>query len=82
MELLKDKEFKGLFFEILKVEKDNWHDEYMYVIVRASNHNDKKKKIALDVHYISSKKRFTRWNGIHKKFWLRSLFATEFICGY
>ncbi len=56
MELLKDKEFKGLFFEILKVEKDNWHDEYMYVIVRASNHNDKKKKIALDVHYISSKK--------------------------
>lgn len=54
MELLKDQEFKGLFFEILNEEVQN--DGYyrrLKLIVRVYNYNDKKKKIALDLRYIS-----------------------------
>lgn len=54
MELLKDREFKGLFFEILREEtRDDDYYRYLKLIVRASNFNEKKKKIALWMRYVS-----------------------------
>lgn len=54
MDLLKEREFKGLFFEILneKVQNDDYYRR-LKLIVRVYNFNDKKKKIALDLRYIS-----------------------------
>ena len=53
MELLKDKDFKGLFFEIIS---DGVEDDYMRrfsINLRITNLNDKKKKVAVDAKYIS-----------------------------
>lgn len=52
MELFNNKDFKGFTFEILKEEKEN--SVYGFtVLMRATNHNNKKKKLKIKSHYIS-----------------------------
>ena len=51
MELLKDKEFKGLFFEIIS-EGVDWGETFC-VNLRITNLNDTKKKLAINARYIS-----------------------------
>ena len=50
MELLKNREFKGLFFDIIQ---ESLGTSYFTIIIRATNLNDKKKKVGLTAHYIS-----------------------------
>ena len=52
MELLKDKMFNGISFEILN---DGYlkSNNYYSIIIKATNHNDKKKKVQLEARYIS-----------------------------
>ena len=52
MELLKDKMFNGISFEILN---DGYikSNSYYSIMIRVTNHNDKKKKVQLKARYIS-----------------------------
>ena len=50
MELLKDKEFNGFFFEI---QKEGISEGNFVIFIRVTNLNDKKKKIAIKTRYIS-----------------------------
>lgn len=53
MELLKDKEFKGLFFEITSDGVgEEWQGRFS-INLRITNLNDKKKKVEVDANYIS-----------------------------
>lgn len=52
MELLKDLQFKGISFEILKEDLQNSWDSFV-VTMRVTNNNETKKKLRLKVHYIS-----------------------------
>ena len=53
MELLKDKMFNGISFEILRegIGQSSWKP--FQVIMRVTNTNEKKKKLSLKVNYIS-----------------------------
>ena len=52
MELLKDKLFNGISLEIIR---DGYikSDSYYSIIIKVTNHNDKKKKVQLNARYIS-----------------------------
>ena len=52
MELLKDKLFNGISLEIIK---DGYikSDSYYSIIIKVTNHNDKKKKVQLKARYVS-----------------------------
>ena len=53
MELLKDKLFNGISFEILN--DGNIKSKSFYsIMIRVTNHNDKKKKVQLKARYIST----------------------------
>lgn len=53
MELLKDKLFNGVSFEILKEEYKEGYSDPFTLQLRISNFNDKKKKIGVEMKYIS-----------------------------
>lgn len=53
MELLKDKLFNGVSFEILKEEYREGYSDSFTLRLRISNFNDKKKKIGVKMKYIS-----------------------------
>lgn len=55
MELLKDKLFNGISFEVLKEEYHEGYSNEFFLLFRISNYNDHKKKIRLDIRYISVK---------------------------
>ena len=52
MELLKDKLFNGISLEIIN---DGYikSDSYYSIIIKVTNHNDKKKKVQLKARYVS-----------------------------
>ncbi|WP_024990193.1 hypothetical protein [Segatella albensis] len=52
MELLKDKLFNGISLEIIN---DGYikSDSYYSIIIKVTNHNDKKKKVQLEARYVS-----------------------------
>lgn len=51
MQLLKDTNFKGISFDILREELR--YSKNFYLIVRMANHNSTKKKLYLNINYIS-----------------------------
>lgn len=54
MELLKDIFFKGISFEIIKEEiKEICYEKKLALTMRVTNYNDKKKKLAHSLNYIS-----------------------------
>ena len=54
MEQLKNNFFKGISFEIIKEEiKEICHEETLVLTMRVTNYNDKKKKLAHSLNYIS-----------------------------
>lgn len=54
MVLLKNLQFKGISFEIIKEEKKEvCYKEALYLIMRVTNNTDKKKKLAHSLNYIS-----------------------------
>lgn len=55
MELLKDKLFDGVSFEIIKEEYEECGPGYFHLLLRVTNFNDKKKKIRAELNYISIK---------------------------
>lgn len=50
MELLKNVQFRGISFDIIQEVMKNGN---LYLIMRMINHNDKKKKLSLEMNYIS-----------------------------
>lgn len=77
MERLKDKLFNGISFEIIgENHTEEYGTEKYFLNLRITNHNEKKKKIQIDLKYISTKNGFKRayayepstfgypWNGI------------------
>lgn len=55
MELLKDKLFNGISFEIIKEEYREGYPSPFALLLRISNYNDHKKKIKIEMNYISIK---------------------------
>ena len=55
MELLKDKQFNGISFDIIREEYKEGYSSPFRVILRVSNYNDYKKNISVDMKYISTK---------------------------
>lgn len=55
MELLKDKLINGISFEIIREEYKEGASSPFRVLLRVSNYNDFKKKIRVDMKYISTK---------------------------
>lgn len=56
MELLKDKLFNGISLEIIKEEYIDGLSSFPFrLYLRISNKNDHKKKIGVDIKYISTK---------------------------
>ena len=54
MELLKNLQFKGISFEIIKEEmREICCEEKFYIIMRVTNNTDKKKKLTHSLNYIS-----------------------------
>lgn len=53
MELLKDKLFNGVSFEILKEEYKEGYSDPFRLLLRITNFNDRKKKIGIEIKYIS-----------------------------
>ncbi len=68
MELLKDKMFNGISFEVIREE---YKEEYSYpfrLFLRISNYNDHKKKITVDIRYISTKHGLKTRGGLFNDF--------------
>lgn len=55
MELLKDKLFNGISFEIIKEEYREGYSLPFQLLLRVTNYNDRKKKIEVNLNYISIK---------------------------
>ena len=68
MELLKDKLFNGVSFEILKEEYVGGNIFPFELNLRISNFNDHKKKIKVDIKYISVKHGLKKRGGIFGEF--------------
>lgn len=68
MELLKDKLFNGVSFEILKEEYVGGTFFSFELSIRISNYNNHKKKIKLDIRYISIKHGLKSRGGIFGEF--------------
>lgn len=68
MELLKDKLFNGISFEIIGEEYHKGSSLPFRLYLRISNYNDQKKKISLDIKYISEKHGLKTRGGIFDEF--------------
>lgn len=69
MELLKDKLFNGISLEILKEEYIGGLSSFPFrLYLRISNKNDHKKKIEVDIKYISTKYGLKTRGGLFGKF--------------
>lgn len=55
LELLKDKSFNGISFEIIREEFREGYSSPFWLFLRVNNFTDHKKKIDIDLNYISSK---------------------------
>jgi hypothetical protein len=55
MELLKDRLFNGISFEIIREEYKEGYSSPFRLFFRVTNINDKKKKIGVDMNYISTR---------------------------
>ena len=64
MERLKDKLFNGFSFEVIgETFREEYGTKKYFFLLRIKNHNDKRKKIQMDLKYISSECGYKRANG-------------------
>ena len=68
LELLKDKLFNGISFEIIGEEYHKGSSLPFRLYLRISNYNDQKKKISVDIKYISEKHGLKTRGGIFDEF--------------